>query len=237
LAKSVKKPTIASEYSNCVCAKVALLALEIQPARLAFASGNEDHAAIVNQPLVNRQRVGRRDAGALAVGHRARYTDEHDAIDPGADQSTEPLTQRRLVHESRDLTAQSAHSWQLGLDRRPEVQHVELGLHLDRPVVVFFDQPGHHHVPDPAVDPGFRRQLHHFAGVFESFLGTAFEVRRHQLKRDGVQSQRAAPHSTTSPPPQQATRHRASRQHSDARSPLLRADPRRAKPAAHRRAE
>ena len=177
-----------------------LIALEIQPTHFTLPGGDQDHAAVGHQLLINRQGVGRRDTGTLAVSHGSRHPDEHDALDPGADQSTEPLTQRRFIHESGDLAAQSAHPGQLRLDDRPEIQHVQLRLHLDRPVILFRDQPRHHHVPDPAFDPGFRRQLQHFVGLFDRLLRTAIDIRRHQLKRDGVEGQRAAPHPTTSSP-------------------------------------
>src|SRR6202000_637640 len=69
-----------------------------------------------------------------------------------------------------------------------------------RSVVLFLDQPWHHHVPDPAVDAGFLGQLQHLVGLFESLLPTAIHVGRHHLERDRVQSQRASPHRTTSSP-------------------------------------
>ncbi|EUA27964.1 hypothetical protein I552_0222 [Mycobacterium xenopi 3993] len=134
----------------------APIALERKPALLTRPGGNQDHAAVRHQFAINRQRIGRRHTRALAVVHGARYTDEHDAVHPRGDQIGEPLAQGGLVHKSGDLAAQSAHPRQLRFDQRPEVEHVKLRFHFDRPVILLSDQSGNHHVPDVAVDTGFR---------------------------------------------------------------------------------
>ena len=131
----------------------ALVALEIEPALFALAGGDQDHAAVGQQLAIDRQRVGGRDAGALAVVHRARDADEDDTLDPGVGQVGEPPAQGRLVHECGDLGAQAVHARQLGLDDRPEVQHVQLRLHRTGTVVVLGDHAGDHHVANAAVEP------------------------------------------------------------------------------------
>src|SRR5271155_122779 len=73
-----------------------LVALEVEPALFTLPGGNQNHSPVVHQLAVDRQGVGRRDTGALAVSHGAGYADEHDAVDAGADQITEPLTQGLL---------------------------------------------------------------------------------------------------------------------------------------------
>ena len=165
----------------------ALVALEIEPALFALAGGDQDHAAVGHQLAVDRQGVGRRDAGTLAVVHRARHADEDHALHSGVAQLGEPPAQRRLVHEGGDLRAQAVEPGQLRFDDRPEVQHVQLGLHRDGPVVVLGDHPGNHHVPDPAVEARFSRVPHHLARIFECPLATVVDVGWHQLERDGVE--------------------------------------------------
>jgi hypothetical protein len=69
-----------------------LIALEVEPALFALPGGNQDHSPVGHPVAIDRQGVGRRDTGALTVGHGARYADEHDPVDAGADQIPEPLT-------------------------------------------------------------------------------------------------------------------------------------------------
>ena len=64
----------------------ALIALEIEPALLTFSGGDQDHAAVVDHLVVDRQRVGGGDTGTFAVVHGAGYADEHDALEPGVTQ-------------------------------------------------------------------------------------------------------------------------------------------------------
>ncbi len=165
----------------------ALVALEIEPALFAVPGGDQDHAAVRYQLAVDRQGVGRRDAGALTVVHGARHADENHALHPGVAQLGEPPAQRRLVHERGDLGAQAVEPGQLRFDDRPEVQHVELRLHRDGPVVVLGDHPRDHHVPNPAVEAIFARVLHHLARIFECPLAAVLDVGWHQLERDGVE--------------------------------------------------
>ena len=164
----------------------ALIALEIEPALLAIARRDQDHAAIGQQLTINRQGVGRRDAGALAVIHGARDTDEDDALHSGSGQIREPLAQSRFVHERGDLRAQAFNPRQLGLDDRPELQHVELRLHRDGTVVVLGDHPRDHYVPNLAIQTRLRRVLDHLARILQCPLPAVVHIRWHQLERDGV---------------------------------------------------
>ncbi len=178
----------------------ALVAFEVEPALFAVAGGDHDHPAVGQQVAIDRQGVGRCDAGAFAVVHRARYADEDHALHPGGAQVGEPLAQRRLVHERGHLRAQAVEPGQFRFDDRPEVQHVQFRLHGDGPIVFLGDHSGNHHVPDPALEAEFGRVPHHFSRVFECPLLTVFDVGRHQLERDGVEGHAAPLHQTTISP-------------------------------------
>ena len=195
---------LGEEPHNCVgvqqlghAERRTLIALEIEPTVFTVPGRDQDHAPVVHQLVINRQRVGRCDAGALTVVHGARYADENDPLETGSAQVGQPVTQGLLIHEGGDLGAQSLHPGQLRFDQRPELQHVQLRLHLDGPVVVLRDHPGNHQVPDPALDAGLSGELQYLARVLRRLLRTALHVRRHELERDGVKRQPAAPHRTS----------------------------------------
>ena len=59
----------------------ALIAFEVEATLLALAGRNQDHAAVGDQAVEDRQRIGGRDAGALTVAHGARHTDKRDALE------------------------------------------------------------------------------------------------------------------------------------------------------------
>ena len=142
-----------------------LVALEVEPAMFTVAGGDQDDPAVGHQLVIDRQRVGGRNAGTLTVVHGSRYADESNAIESGVAQIGQPVTQGRLIQEGGDLGAQPLHPWQLRLDDRPEVQHVQPGLQLEGTIVILLDHPGNHDVPDPAVDTGFFGETQHLMRV------------------------------------------------------------------------
>ena len=64
----------------------ALIALEVEPALFTFAGGDQDHAAVGDLPVVDRQGIGGRDTGTFTVVHGAGHPDEHDSLEPGVTQ-------------------------------------------------------------------------------------------------------------------------------------------------------
>ena len=171
----------------------ALVALEVEPALFTLAGGDQDHAAVVHRLVVDRQRVGRRDTGALAVAHGARHADKDDALEPGVAEGVQPPAEGSLVHKGGDLRAQPAQPRQLRLDERPVIEHIELGQHRDGPIVVLGDHPRDHHVLDSAVETRFRGNPRHFARLFHRILGPALHIGRHQLERNSVEGHSVAP--------------------------------------------
>ena len=165
----------------------AAIALEIEPALLAVARRDQDRTPVRHHLVEDRQRIGGRDTGSLTVVHGARHADERDALDTGIAQVGEPLPQRRLVEECGHLGAQAVDAGQFGLDHRPEVQDIHLGLHLDGAITVLLDHPGHHDVPDAALQPGCRGAFEHLVRLFERLLAAQLQVRRDKFERDGVQ--------------------------------------------------
>ena len=70
-----------------------LVALEVEPAVFTVAGGDQDRAAVGHELVVDRQRVGGRNAGTLTVVHGARHADERDALETGVAQIGQPLPQ------------------------------------------------------------------------------------------------------------------------------------------------
>ena len=70
-----------------------LVALEVEPALFTVAGGNQDRTAVGHELVVDRQRVGGRNAGTLTVVHGARHADESDALDSGVAQIGQPVAQ------------------------------------------------------------------------------------------------------------------------------------------------
>ncbi len=168
----------------------AAVALEVEPAELAVAGRNQDGATVGHLVGEQRQRVGGGDPGPVAVVHGARNPDEGDPLDPGFAQVTHALPERILVEEGRDLGAQAADAGQFGLDDVPEVQDVQLRLHLDGTAVVLLDHAGHHHVPDPALQPGGRGRLAHLVRLLDGTIAAELGVGRHEFERNGVEGHR-----------------------------------------------
>ena len=67
-----------------------LTALELKAALFTLAGRDDNHAAVVDGLVVDRQRIGGWDTGAVAVVHGARHADEHDALEAGVAEGGQP---------------------------------------------------------------------------------------------------------------------------------------------------